>query len=102
MLLIGDLCDAFNGQWHTFDIVKQPELLMQSHTTCNPFHPNIAPLSMITCSNAHITWVLVPDLSNSLQKRLLVDSRCRDAFIEKGIVHMELSFEAWTANLGGR
>ena len=97
MLLISDLCDAFDGQWHTLDIVKLPELLMQSHTLTCIFLPSF-PSEYRSVIDGHLQQfsyylgAVVPDLSNPLQKQLLVDSLCRDAFIEKGVVHMELSF----------
>ena len=98
MLLLGDLCDAFNNQWHTLDIVKLPELLMQRHTLTCIFLPSFASeyRSIVDDHLQHCSYYLgavVPDLSNPLQQQLLVDFLFRDAFIEKGVVHMELNLE---------
>ena len=98
MLLLGDLCDAFDNQWNTLDIVKLPELLMQNHTLTCIFMPSF-PSEYRSIIDDHLQrysyylGAVVPDLSNPLQQWLLVGSLCRDAFIEKGVVHMELSFE---------
>ena len=96
-LLIGDLCDTFESQWHTLDIVKLSELLMRHTLTCI-FLPSFPSeyRSAIDERLRRLPYYLgavVLDLSNPLQRELAVDSLIRDSFIENGAIYMSLSVE---------
>ena len=91
-LLIGDLCDAFEEQWHTLDLVKLPELLMR-HTLDCMFLPSFpsdyrSAIDARLRQHPYYLGAVVVDLSNPLQRALTVDSLIRDSFIENGAVYM--------------
>ena len=98
-LLIGDLCDAFEGQWHTLDLVKLPELLMQRHTLACIFLPSFlsgyrSAIDDRLRQHPYYLGAVVLDLSNPLQRELTVGSLIRDSFIENGAIYlMSLSIE---------
>jgi len=99
-LLIGDLTDAFGSQAHTLDLVKFPELLMQLHTFYCIFLPSLPPqcfsaLDKVLRHHPCYLGVIVPDLSNPLQRELLLDSLIRDAFIDAGAIYMALDIEGY-------
>lgn len=91
-LLGGDLCDAFEGQWHTLDLVKLPELLMRYTLVCIflPSFPSehCPAIDARLRQHPYYLGAVVMDLSNPLQRALTVDSLIRDSFIENGAVHM--------------
>ncbi|MDA1091428.1 MAG: hypothetical protein O3A85_14095 [Proteobacteria bacterium] len=100
MLLIGDISNAFESQWHTLNLVELPELLMHRHTLyCIfvPSFPSKCRVSMDSHLRKHACYLgaVVPDLSNPLQRELMVNSLFRDAFIEKGAVYMPLGIEGY-------
>ena len=96
-LLIGDLCDAFEGQWHTLDLVELPELLPRHRIACIflPSFPSEYRSAIDARLRQHPYYLgaVVPDLLNPLQRELTVDSLIRDSFIENGAVHMSLDSE---------
>lgn len=99
-LLIGDLCDAFESQCHTLDLVELPELLMALHTLTCVFLPTLpseyqSAIDERLRRHPFYLGAVVPDLSNPLQHRLLVDSLYRDAFVQKGAVHMSIGIEGY-------
>lgn len=99
-LLIGDLCDAFESQWNTLNLVEMPELLMHGHTLTCIFLPTFpsryrSPVDDRLRRHSYYLGAVVPDLSNPLQRELLVDSLIRDAFIEAGVVYMPLGIEGY-------
>lgn len=99
-LLIGDLCDAFEIQWHTLNLVEMPELLMQRHTLACIFFPSLpfgyrSAIDDRLQRHPYYLGAVVPDLSNPLQRELIVDSLFRDAFIEGGVVYMSLGIEGY-------
>ena len=96
-LLAGDLCDAFEEQWHTSDLVTLSELLMRQTLACI-FLPSF-PSEYRSAIDARLRQypyylgAVVLDLSNPLQRELTVGSLIRDSFIENGAVHMSLGVE---------
>ncbi len=97
-LLIGDLCDAFEGQWHTLDLVQLPELLMQRHTLACIFLPSFpsgyrSAIDDRLRRHPYYLGAVVPDLSNPLQRELTIDSLRRNSFIENGTIYMPLGIE---------
>lgn len=97
-LLIGDLCNALESQWHTLNLVDLPELLMRLHTLACIFLPSFpsgyrSPIDNRLRRHPYYLGAVVPDLSNPLQRELIVDSLFRDAFIEGGVVYMPLDIE---------
>ena len=97
-LLIGDLCDAFEGQWHTLDLVQLPELLMQLHTLACIFLPSFpsgyrSAIDDRLRQHPYYLGAVVLDLSNPLQRELTVGSLIRDSFIENDAIYMPLSIE---------
>ena len=96
-LLAGDLCDAFEEQWRTLDLVKSPELLMRNTLACIflPSFPSGYRSALDDRLRQHPYYLgaVVLDLSNPLQRELAVDSLIRDSFIEDGTVHMSLGIE---------
>ena len=96
-LLVGDLCESFEDQWHTLDIAKLPELLME-HTLACIFLPSFpsgyrSAIDDRLRQRPYYLGAVVLDLSNPLQRELAVDSLIRDSFIEDGTVHMPLGIE---------
>ena len=97
-LLVGDLCEAFEGEWHTLDLVKLPELLMQRHTLACIFLPSFPSGYRSAIDNRlrqrpYYLGAVVLDLSNPLQRELTVGSLIRDSFIENGAIYMPLGIE---------
>ena len=93
-LRMGDLCDAFEEQWHTLDLVELPELLMR-HTLACIFLPSFppryrSPIEARLRQRPYYLGAVVPDLSNPLQRELTVDSLIGDSFIEDGAVYVPL------------
>lgn len=97
-LLVGDLCEAFEGQWHTLDLIKLPELLMQRHTLACIFLPSFPSEYRSAIDEGlrqypYYLGAVVLDLSNPLQRELTVDSLRRNSFIENGTIYMPLGIE---------
>ena len=96
-LLAGDLCDAFEEQWRTLDLVKSPELLMRNTLACIflPSFPSVyrSAIDDRLRQRPDYLGAVVLDLSNPLQREVTVDSLIRDSFIENGTVHMSLGIE---------
>ena len=97
-LLVGDLCEAFEGQWHTLDLVKLPELLMLRHTLACIFLPSFlsgyrSAIDARLRQHPYYLGTVVLDLSNPLQRELTIDSLRRNSFIENGAIYMPLGIE---------
>lgn len=101
-VLIGDLTDAFGIQWHTLDLVKLPETLMQLHTLYCVFLPTL-PLPYHSAVDERLRrhpyyiGAVNPDLTNPLQRELFVVSLRRDAFIDRGVVYIACGIEEVSA-----
>jgi len=97
-LLTGEFCNSLENQWHTLDLTKLLEKLMQLHTLYCIFLPTF-PSQKRTQADKGLSqypWyagATESDLSNPLQRELLVNSLFRDALIEHGEIYMPLGFE---------